>query len=366
MNSMPNATHEFLANYPKSRTYTQNKDGLEERAGMKFNKTDTTKGVYLHGNLTHLICQYCGYKEEFTEEEIVKLENISGSTEIECKACLERREHCIKNDIRKKPIGVMHPGIIHYQQMHSDGAFIGKMGTSLSVDGVKKMVKMFARCENTYGKRILVNLTPPKKEWNDFFDYFYEGDCKDFIKELNKSTSKVNTNISNNISNSSSKGIDINNVNSEADYNSNKKSGIVFLNRKSPDRILMIEKVESINSMNTILNTSINTNASSSMDINAINSINNSSINKSSINTKMNTNMNSNMNSNMDKKNVDGIVCIDKGNSCNDEALNSAAIQSELDSNTIDYSFLEEVNFEEANEVVEDQLKILSIAKSDL
>ena len=90
---------------------------------------------------------------------------------------------------------MMHPTIIHYHQIHPDGAFIGKMcekdidcdlliviGTSLYVDGVKRLVKTFCRAPNVQGKRILVNLTKPNKEWNDFFDYFYEGDCNKFVK----------------------------------------------------------------------------------------------------------------------------------------------------------------------------------------
>ncbi|KAI5180829.1 hypothetical protein PAEPH01_2763, partial [Pancytospora epiphaga] len=59
--SQPNAVHQFLAAYPSSRVYTQNIDGLEERAGMIFNKSDKTHGVYLHGNLKILQCRYCGY-----------------------------------------------------------------------------------------------------------------------------------------------------------------------------------------------------------------------------------------------------------------------------------------------------------------
>lgn len=185
-----NRTHHFLLNFPKSRIYTQNIDGLEEKAGMIFNKTDNTKGVYLHGNLSFLCCQYCGFKKSFVEEDIKNFEN---EKEVICKECEERRANCIKSGLRKRPVGVMHPGIIHYQQIHPESNFIGKMcekdldcdlliviGTSLAVDGVKKMVKMFCKNQINKGKRILVNLTAPNKEWNDYFDYFYQGDCSDF------------------------------------------------------------------------------------------------------------------------------------------------------------------------------------------
>lgn len=198
----PNETHRFLASCPRSRTYTQNIDGLEEKAGMVFSKHSSTSGVYLHGNLSCLTCQYCGFKREFTSEDVKKFES---AEEIECGQCRERQDHCLRNGMRKRPVGRMHPGIIHYQQAHPDSAFISKMcerdmdcdlliviGTSLVVDGVKKLVKMFSRCPNVYGRRILVNLTPPNKEWSDVFDFFFHGDCKEFVREVS-SLSKTKT-----------------------------------------------------------------------------------------------------------------------------------------------------------------------------
>ncbi|ELA42093.1 uncharacterized protein VICG_00942 [Vittaforma corneae ATCC 50505] len=192
--SHPNVTHHFLANFPKSRTYTQNIDGLEESAGMAFTKKDGTKGVYLHGNLSFLVCQYCGFRKKFNEADMKSFEN---GDEIACSECSERRTNCMKNGQRKRPVGVLHPGIIHYQQIHPDGAFISKIcekdmdcdlliviGTSLAVEGVKKLVKMFCKNQASEGKRILVNLTKPSKEWGDYFDYFYEGDCAEFARTV--------------------------------------------------------------------------------------------------------------------------------------------------------------------------------------
>jgi len=188
----PNTTHHFLRGFPNSRLYTQNIDGLEKKARIAFTKSSTTKGVYLHGNLGLLKCQYCGYKQDFQESHRRLYEK---AEEIVCNSCRERRETCIKNKMRPRPVGVMHPGIIHYQQVHPEEAFIGKMvesdkdcdlliviGTSLKVDGVKKLVKIFSRSPNVEGKRIYVNLTRPTKEWEGIFDYFYEGDCTEFVK----------------------------------------------------------------------------------------------------------------------------------------------------------------------------------------
>lgn len=188
----PNTTHHFLANFPRSRVYTQNIDGLEERAGITFCKKETAKGVYLHGNLGNLACQYCGFKREFKNEDMTDFE---AGKEITCSECVERSRKSVDNGQRRRPIGIMHPGIIHYQQVHPDGAFIGRMcerdmdcdlliviGTSLAVDGVKKLVKAFCKNGVSEGKRVLVNLTKPNKEWGDYFDYFFEGDCADFVR----------------------------------------------------------------------------------------------------------------------------------------------------------------------------------------
>lgn len=90
----------------------------------------------------------------------------------------------------------MRPGIIHYHQAHPDEAFIGRMvekdrncdmlvvvGTSLKVDGVKRLVKLFARSPLVAGKRVLVNDRAIGKQWEGVFDYFFEGDCIDFVRE---------------------------------------------------------------------------------------------------------------------------------------------------------------------------------------
>lgn len=190
----PNTVHHFLTEYPRTRVYTQNIDGLEERAGMAFTKQDGTRGVYLHGNLSQLNCQYCGYKQPFSAED---LGMFFRAVEVDCKLCLERREAAIQNGTRKRPMGIMHPSIIHYQQSHPDGAFISRMiekdsdcdlliviGTSLKVEGIKMLVKRFSRASGVTGKRIFVNLTKPAKEWSDHFDYFYEGDCQDFVSAV--------------------------------------------------------------------------------------------------------------------------------------------------------------------------------------
>ncbi|AFN82656.1 SIR2-like protein involved in telomeric silencing [Encephalitozoon romaleae SJ-2008] len=195
----PSPTHEFLSLYSdvskKFRMYTQNIDGLEEKAGLVATKDRSATVVYLHGNMKKLGCLYCGYKVDFGDTE---RDTYGKGEEIVCSACIRRNEKRGK-DTRKRPVGVFHTTIIHYNQSHPDSSFISKMtqydcdcdlfivmGTSLKVFGVKKLVKYFCRLNTTRGRRILVNLDKPSREFGDLFDFFWNGDCDEFCKALNE------------------------------------------------------------------------------------------------------------------------------------------------------------------------------------
>ncbi|AFM97934.1 sirtuin-like protein [Encephalitozoon hellem ATCC 50504] len=195
--AVPSPTHEFLSLYSdasrKFRMYTQNIDGLEEKAGLVASKDKSAKLVYLHGNMKKLSCLYCGYKIEFGDSERGAY---GKGEEIICPNCIKRNEKRGK-DARKRPVGVFHTTIIHYNQSHPDSSFISRtaqndsdcdlfivMGTSLKVFGVKKLVKYFCRLNTTRGRRILVNLDKPSKEFRELFDFFWNGDCDEFCKAL--------------------------------------------------------------------------------------------------------------------------------------------------------------------------------------
>lgn len=193
-NAEPSFTHEFLNMYADAsrsfRMYTQNIDGLEEKAGLVPLKSSSTRLVYLHGNMKELGCLYCGHRTAFAEAERLAYER---GEEIVCEECLRRNEK--RRERRQSPVGVYHTTIVHYQQSHPEGAFISRMaeldrgcdllivmGTSLKVFGVTKLVKYFCRLDGVRGKRILVNLEGPSKEFGDLFDFFWKGDCDEFCR----------------------------------------------------------------------------------------------------------------------------------------------------------------------------------------
>lgn len=193
--SEPSLTHRFLKVYSEVcggfRIYTQNIDGLEEKAGFRVEKSKHTKLVYLHGNMKELGCLYCGYRIPFTEKERAMYEK---EEEITCDSCMKRNK---RRDGRERPVGVFHTTIIHYHQSHPDSSFISKMaeldsscnlfiviGTSLKVFGVEKLVKYFCRLDNTKGRRIFVNLEKPNRGFSDLFDFFWQGDCDDFCRNV--------------------------------------------------------------------------------------------------------------------------------------------------------------------------------------
>lgn len=179
----------------KIRIYTQNIDSLEEKAGMIHNDTKKTDLIYLHGHLKHLICIFCGYKIDFSEEEIKKYEK---GYDVECIKCFAENEKRKKNKLRTSKIGYLHTNIIHYDQPHHDGVRIAKLyesdmdldlfivvGTSLKVYGVKDLVKRGLRnCINNNGISIWINFEEPTKEFRDLFNYFWKGDCDSFFTEI--------------------------------------------------------------------------------------------------------------------------------------------------------------------------------------
>lgn len=68
--------------------------------------------------------------------------------------------------------------------------FVMVVGTSLSIPGVKRMVKEFAKSVSSTGakskgKVVFVNAEPPAKsaEWEDVFDYWVKGDVQAFVRD---------------------------------------------------------------------------------------------------------------------------------------------------------------------------------------
>lgn len=73
-NAAPSATHKFIKTLDVKgkllRLYSQNIDGLEERAGLMDATTvgSEPKSVLLHGDLREVTCRKCAHRMPFTEE----------------------------------------------------------------------------------------------------------------------------------------------------------------------------------------------------------------------------------------------------------------------------------------------------------
>ncbi|EJW02544.1 hypothetical protein EDEG_03056 [Edhazardia aedis USNM 41457] len=166
---------------------------------MKATKDKKTDVVYMHGTLRDLVCIVCGFKVEFTAFLAKELES---GEDITCKNCLEIYKKREISKLRPNRIGYMNTSIIHYDQIHPDGHFIGELfykdisktnlfiviGTSLKVYGIKEFVKKGLRnCINNNGKSVFVGLEEPSKEFRELFDYFWKGDCDDFVRAVAES-----------------------------------------------------------------------------------------------------------------------------------------------------------------------------------
>jgi NAD-dependent histone deacetylase SIR2 len=74
----------------------------------------------------------------------------------------------------------------HDQSLRPDVLLI--MGTSLATQGVKLLVRDFARVihEKRAGKVVFVNLTEPAKSWDGVIDYWVDWDCDAWVGDLVK------------------------------------------------------------------------------------------------------------------------------------------------------------------------------------
>ncbi|KAJ7225258.1 DHS-like NAD/FAD-binding domain-containing protein [Mycena pura] len=210
----PGPTHHFLniLNSKKKllRSYTQNIDGFEARAGLLGSgsheaksdgkgkaklRTKEVRNVQLHGDIHRVRCKSCSADYPCTQEHLeIFLEGLAPN----CPECLERAEARAARSARTIKVGSLRPAIVLYDEPHPLGDDIGIiqssdlarkpdmliiMGTSLKVHGLKKLVKEFAKSVHSAappspaktrkwsGKVVFVNRTPPAAEWAGIIDY---------------------------------------------------------------------------------------------------------------------------------------------------------------------------------------------------
>ncbi|KAF9454074.1 DHS-like NAD/FAD-binding domain-containing protein [Macrolepiota fuliginosa MF-IS2] len=223
----PTPTHHFIRTLDTKkrllRSYTQNIDGLEERAGLLGTSCEDAKAtgkgkgklkirdvrnVQLHGDIHRVRCISCSAEYPCTQDH---LSMFGQGIAPECPECLTRSEARVARSARAIKVGTLRPAIVLYDEPHPLGDEIGSiqaadvgrkpdllivMGTSLKVHGLKKLVKDFARTirENTSStntltskpkpKVIFVNKTAPGSEWADVIDYHVAGDTDAWVARV--------------------------------------------------------------------------------------------------------------------------------------------------------------------------------------
>ncbi|KAG8721835.1 hypothetical protein FRC09_007314 [Ceratobasidium sp. 395] len=224
----PAPVHDFLATLDAKgkllRSYTQNIDGLEERAGLRTGDVNpaggggTTgaprpKNVQLHGDIHRVRCTLCSASFACTSEHI---DQFRTGTPPDCPECTARSDARTARAARALKCGTLRPAIVLYDEPHPLGDHIGAvqtsdlgkkpdllivMGTSLKVHGLRRLVKSFAKAVHSsrplpnnnnnnnnpsHSHSVLfVNRTaPPPGEWTGVIDYHVEGDADTWVAQV--------------------------------------------------------------------------------------------------------------------------------------------------------------------------------------
>ena len=238
----PTTTHRFIAHLKDRqkllRCYTQNIDGLEESLGLETsskqehlhldldkvlklsqlnhsnntNAKNTYSGnsfsskwksydvIQLHGDLNSLSCTKCFHVFEWSRSWIrtFKRGELPGCPR--CEAIKLKRTQQGKRLIENT--GILRPNIVLYGENHPAGELISKgvnfdmsrgkpdlfiiMGTSLKVDGVKRLVKQFSSNVHERGGLVLLinKTTIGDSSWHGIIDYQIQEDCDNWVEYL--------------------------------------------------------------------------------------------------------------------------------------------------------------------------------------
>lgn len=211
----PTETHKFIKLLKDKkkllRCYTQNIDDLESKidlnTGVKLNEFDLNHFnkfwkpldvIQLHGNLNELSCTQC-FSNFSWDKHYQSL--LSNGENPECMNCYKKYQDRLYQGKRLTgSIGILRPNIVLYGENHPQSDILSQgltsdlrlnpdllliMGTSLKVDGVKKLVRNLSSIiHQRNGKVIFINKTPVSGSWEKFIDYQILSDCDGFIKFL--------------------------------------------------------------------------------------------------------------------------------------------------------------------------------------
>ncbi|WVQ99874.1 hypothetical protein IAU59_007017 [Kwoniella sp. CBS 9459] len=173
---------------------------LLQPVGSSTSITEPTV-IPLHGLLSTLHCTLCHTLVPLASHIPLPPDAIP------CPTC--QLDRTIRSALSERPrkSGQLRPSVVLYGEEHPQGELIGQaverdlksvdallvVGTSLSVPGVKRIVKEMSkvihsklakkRGKKVGGSVVYVNDEPPAKpaEWKGVFDYFVQGDIQEFI-----------------------------------------------------------------------------------------------------------------------------------------------------------------------------------------
>ncbi|KAJ3219216.1 hypothetical protein HDU67_002212 [Dinochytrium kinnereticum] len=155
--------------------------------------------VKLHGDLGSVVCIKCSASFPFSEAYRDEFEE--GSPPL-CPTCLDH--HMIRSAMGKRvlAVGTLRPNVVLYGEDHRRGGEIATyamadlkksldlllvIGTSLQVDGARRLVKDIAkRVKAQGGLVVLLNKTPLGKEWDEVFDYHLMGECDRVVEAIER------------------------------------------------------------------------------------------------------------------------------------------------------------------------------------
>ncbi|KAM7210071.1 DHS-like NAD/FAD-binding domain containing protein [Rhypophila decipiens] len=184
MDADPTKTHRFIRNLHDAgklaRHYTQNIDCLEEKTGLS---TDARNGL------------------ESVECEVDRERETDLDPESPCPACTKISNDRKARGKRASAIGRLRLDIVLYDELDPRAESISAvvrydqslrldvfliMGTSLTTDGVRRLLRDFAEVihERRVGKVVFVNLTKPAKSWDNVIDYWIKWDCDAWVGDL--------------------------------------------------------------------------------------------------------------------------------------------------------------------------------------
>ncbi|KAH7016015.1 DHS-like NAD/FAD-binding domain-containing protein [Microdochium trichocladiopsis] len=190
--ALPTLAHKFIAQLSSTgqlvRAYSQNIDGLEEKAGLACGFDASAVCIQLHGSIHSLRCSLCLYRPSLGTVA-------PGSEYLRCEDRARKREDAGK---RKCSSGALLPDIRLYNEVHPEGDSIAEavrydleqqpdvlliMGTSLSVPGVRELVRVMGSAVRASGGRtVLVNRKPPPIAFQGLIDEWVAMDCDEWVK----------------------------------------------------------------------------------------------------------------------------------------------------------------------------------------